>query len=58
MSVRKPERENLTICPKKMYFFTGPLTRAIIHILHLHHLCVDSPSEQVAWTLCGRLAVF
>ncbi len=39
--------------------FTGhSLTRAIVHIFHLHHLRVDSPSEQVARTLCGRLAVF
>lgn len=38
--------------------FTGSLTRAIIHIFDLHHLCVDSASEQVARTLGGRLTVF
>lgn len=34
------------------------LTRAIVHIFYLHHLCVYSPSEQVARTLRGCLAVF
>lgn len=38
------------------YFFM--LTCAIIHIFYLHHLCVDSPSEQVARTFNGGLTVF
>lgn len=34
------------------------LTGAIIHIFDLHDLCVDSPSEQVAWAFGGSLTVF
>lgn len=34
------------------------LTGAIVHIFYLHHLCVDSPSEQVAWAFGGSLTVF
>lgn len=47
---------NIYLSKINISFFT--LTRAIIHIFYLHHLCVDSPSEQVARTLCGCLAVF
>ena len=41
-----------------LFLSTEALTGAVVHIFHLHHLGVDSPSEQVAGALCRCLAVF